>query len=200
MSAVVVEARPTIDVTPMRRRHLRAVLRIEQRTQSSGWSLGLFLAELSRTRAGETGERPADRSYLVALDEGRVVGFGGMLFVAGDGHLVTLSTDPDRQRRGVASRLLLALCREAIDAGCEQLTLELRASNEPALALYRHFGFAPAGVRRGYYEDNGEDALVLWATDVATPGYVARLEAIERRLDGIDGGIGGGGDHGKEPA
>ena len=181
MSAVVVEARPALSLEPMRRRHLRAVLRIEERTQAHGWSLGLFLGELSRTRAGEMSGRPADRSYLVAQHRGRVVGFGGMLFVAGDGHLVTLSTDPDWQRRGVATQLLLALCREALAAGCEQLTLELRASNVPALALYRRFGFAPAGVRKGYYEDNGEDALVLWATDVATPEYGARLDRIAAR-------------------
>lgn len=179
MSTVTVGDRPVLALEPMRRRHLRAVLRIEERTQSHGWSLGLFLAELSRTRAGASGGRPADRSYLVATHRGRVVGFGGMLFVAGDGHLVTLSTDPDWQRRGVATRILVALCREAISAGCDQLTLELRASNTAALALYRRFGFAPAGVRRGYYEDNGEDALVLWATEVATPGYRERLDRLE---------------------
>jgi ribosomal-protein-alanine N-acetyltransferase len=172
-----------VRVEPMRRRHLRAVLRIEAQTQAHGWSLGLFLAELGRTRAGAAPGREPDRNYLVALAGGRVVGFGAMLYVADDAHLVTMSTDPAVQRRGVASRLLLALCADARAAGAEQFTLEVRAGNEAAIALYRRFGFAPAGVRKGYYADNGEDALVLWATDVATDAYAERLAAVAAQLD-----------------
>jgi len=160
-------------ITPMRRRHLRAVLRIETRSQPRGWSLGLFLGELAR---------PEGRSYLVAKVAGQVVGFAGMLFIGDEGHLATISVDPDWRGNGVAARLTAVLCRKAIEGGATALTLEVRAGNTAAQALYRRFGFAPAGVRRAYYKDSGEDALVMWAYDVDGPDYAARLRAIEAPL------------------
>jgi len=164
---------PTVALTPMRRRHLRAVLRIEGRTQPRGWSLGLFLGELAR---------PEGRSYLVAKVDGRVAGYAGMLFIGDEGHVATISVDPEWRRRGVATRLMAALCRQAIAAGATALTLEVRAGNSGAQALYRAFGFAPAGVRRAYYKDDGEDALVMWAYDVDQPAYGDRLAALEEPL------------------
>ncbi len=157
-------------LTPMRRRHLRAVLRIEGRSQASGWSLGLFLGELAR---------PEGRSYLVAKVGSQVVGFAGMLFIGEDGHVSTISVDPAWRRRGIATRLMAALSREAIARGATAMTLEVRAGGTGAQALYRAFGFAPAGVRRNYYKETGEDALVMWAHDVDTPAYDERLRALE---------------------
>ena len=69
--------------------------------------------------------------------------------------------------------------RAAVDLGANQLTLEVRVSNDRAQALYRRFGFAPAGARKAYYADNGEDALVMWVHDVAHAAYAERLAAIE---------------------
>jgi ribosomal-protein-alanine N-acetyltransferase len=166
-------AAPLVVITPMRRRHLRAVLRIENRSQPRGWSLGLFLGELAR---------PEGRSYLVAKVAGQVVGFAGMLFIGDEGHLATISVDPDWRGRGIAARLTTVLCRQAIEGGATALTLEVRAGNTAAQALYRRFGFAPAGVRRQYYKDSGEDALVMWAHEVDGPEYAARLGAIESPL------------------
>jgi len=174
---------PTVVLTPMRRRHLRAVLRIEGRSQPRGWSLGLFLGELAR---------PEGRSYLVAKVDGHVVGFAGMLFIGDEGHVATISVDPGWRRQGVGARLMTVLCRQAISAGASSLTLEVRAGNTGAQALYRMFGLAPAGVRRAYYKDDGEDALVMWAHDVDAPAYADRLRALEEplaphtRLEAVD--------------
>jgi ribosomal-protein-alanine N-acetyltransferase len=77
---------------------------------------------------------------------------------------------------------MLVLTRRAIAHGSDSITLEVRASNAPALALYRRFGFAPSGVRKDYYKDPTEDALVLWAHDVDTPAYADRLSVIETQL------------------
>ena len=163
---------PPIVISPMRRRHLRAVLAIEERTSSTPWSLGLFLAEARRE----------ERVYLVARAGHRVVGFAGLLFALTDGHVTTIAVDPDRQGGRIGTRLLLVLLRRAIERGAEAVTLEVRASNDPAQALYRRFGFAPAGVRKGYYRDPVEDALVLWAHDIHLPAYAERLAAIEDDL------------------
>ena len=162
----------TITVTPMRRRHLRSVLRIEERTSSTPWSLGLFLAECGRD----------ERLYVVARDGSSVVGYAGMLFVLDEGHITTIAVDPDRHNDRIGTRLLLALLRGAIDRGATGVTLEVRASNEAALALYRRFGFAPAGARRDYYSHPTEDALVLWLHEIDAPDHAERLDAIEASL------------------
>ena len=162
----------SVVVMPMRRRHLRAVLRIEEKTSSTPWSLGLFLAEARRD----------ERVYLVARSGNEILGYAGLLFALADGHITTIAVDPDRQGGRVGTRLMLVLMRAAIERGAEAVTLEVRASNGPAQAMYRRFGFMPAGARKDYYRDPTEDALVLWAHDIHTPQYAERLAFIEEGL------------------
>lgn len=170
MNAAVPEAsRPTVVVTPMRRRHLPGVLAIESRVYPRPWSSKLFEEELERR----------GRCYLVARQGEAVVGYAGLLMIADDGHVSTVAVDPGVQGRSVATRLLLELIRGALALGAHQLTLEVRASNQRAQRIYGRFGFAPVGARKAYYGDNGEDALVMWVHDVQAPDYAARLDAIE---------------------
>ena len=153
-------------IGPMRRRHLRSVLRLEQQVYPRPWSMGLFMSEL-----GIRGSRV----YVVARVDQTVVAYAGLMLVAGDGHVTTLAVDPAWHRLKLGTRLLHTLVRAAIDRGAEHLTLEVRASNRPAQELYRAFGFVPAGVRKGYYVETKEDALVMWANDIGTPDYADRL-------------------------
>ena len=162
-------------IGPMRRRHLRSVLRIEQQVYPRPWSMGLFMSEL-----GIRGSRV----YVVARVGPAVVGYGGLMLVSGDGHVTTLAVDPWWHRLKLGTRLLHTLATAAIHRGAENLTLEVRASNRPAQELYRSFGFAPAGVRKGYYVETKEDAIVMWANDIATEDYAARLA---RLVDGVPG-------------
>jgi ribosomal-protein-alanine N-acetyltransferase len=99
-----------------------------------------------------------------------------------DGHVTTIAVDPAWHRNKVGMRLLIALAREAILRGASALTLEVRLSNHGAQAMYRRFGFAPVGVRNGYYVDTNEDALVMWAYDVDQPEYEELLDALEGQL------------------
>jgi ribosomal-protein-alanine N-acetyltransferase len=165
-----------IVLEPMRRRHLRGVLRIEDRVYPKPWTTGLFLSELAQ---GDT------RTYLVAKVGDRVAGYGGLMYVLPDAHITTLAVDPARQRSGVATHLLLAMCRDAVQRGATALTLEVRASNEAAQGLYRRFGFVPAGARKAYYpaDANGpaEDAIVMWAHDIDHPEFARQLDAIDAR-------------------
>lgn len=168
--------RPALDgivITPMRRRHLRQVLRIDHAVYPRPWSLSLYLGELSTTEG---------RSYLVARRGSTVVGFGGLIVIVDDAHITTVAVAPAYQRNGIAIRLLLVLVREAIALGAERITLEVRASNRGAQALYSRFGFAPSGIRKAYYADNREDAVIMWAIDVRTDDYAARLARIEASL------------------
>jgi len=167
-----------IEVLAMRRRHLRSVLRIEGQADHRGWSLGLFMGEL----ASESGRR-----YLVARVGGSVVGFAGVLFIGTDGHVSTIAVDQAWRRHRIATRLMLALTRAALDEGCTAMTLEVRTANAAAQGLYRRFGLAPAGIRRDYYRDTGEDALVMWAHDIDSAAYGARLSTIEASLGASSG-------------
>lgn len=164
-----------VELVRMRRRHLRSVLQIEREAPHRGWSAGLFLGELARLH---------DRLYVVARVDGAVVGFAGVMQVAEDAHVTTLSVDPAWHGRRIGTRLMLVLARQAHAWGCENITLEVRASNEPAVALYRRFGLAPAGIRKNYYADLGEDALVMWGHEVSTNAFVERMREIESSLLG----------------
>ena len=126
------------------------------------WSSTLFLSELAQRRS---------RRYMVATIGPLVVGYCGLMVVAEDGHITTLTVDPAWHRRGIGTVLLLDQARAAPSLGVRHLTLEVRASNTPAQALYRRFGFAPVGVRRNYYAETGEDAIVMWAHDIDTADY-----------------------------
>ena len=164
-----------VRVTGMRRRHLRGVLAIENQVYPRPWSLGLFMSELSLGRS---------RVYLVARVGVVVVGYAGLMVMGTDGHVTTIAVDPAWRRAGIGTRLLVAIARQAIDRDATALTLEVRMSNEGAQALYTRFGFAPAGVRRNYYTESAEDALVMWAHDIDTEAYRARLHAIEAAIPG----------------
>src|SRR5256885_15212131 len=146
-----------VRIAVMRRRHLRSVLRIENSVYPRPWSLGLFMSELA-IRTG--------RIYLVARVGPTVVGYAGMLFSVDDGHVTTIAVDPAWHRSKIGSRLLLHLLRRGTVMGAKNFTLEVRVSNEGAQDMYRRFGFAPAGVRKGYYVETNEDAIVMWAHDV----------------------------------
>ena len=163
-----------VTITPMRRRHLPSVLRIEGEVYPRPWSEELFLGEITYQ----------SRAYVVARVGPEVVGYAGLLVIADDGHITTVAVDPRWRRHAVASRMVLELCRQAVERGCNQLTLEVRASNRGAQELYRHFGFAPAGVRKGYYADDGEDAIIMWAHEASSDEYAQRLASIAASLPG----------------
>ena len=169
---------PELDVRilAMRRRHLRSVLRIEARAYPVPWSMSLFLSELALR---------STRAYYVAYVGRQLVGYAGLMMTLDDGHITTIAVDPPWHRHKVGSRLLLALTKEALRRGATSLTLEVRLHNKGAQSLYRKFGFRPVGVRKNYYAETKEDALVMWAEDVATPEYAKLLDSLEADIPGI---------------
>jgi ribosomal-protein-alanine N-acetyltransferase len=164
-----------VHLVPLRRRHLRSVMRIESQVYSRPWSLALFMSELN-LRTG--------RAYVAARIDGAVVGYAGIMIQADEAHVTTIAVDPAWQRYKVGSRLLAHLARTARSLGARHLTLEVRVSNEQAQGMYRKFGFEAAGIRKNYYSDINEDALVMWAYDIDTDVYSDRLSAIEATVPG----------------
>jgi ribosomal-protein-alanine N-acetyltransferase len=165
----------TVTVTPMRRRHVRSVLRIEQQVYPRPWSSSLFLSELALR---------STRAYYVARVGRALVGYAGVMMTLDEAHVTTIAVDPRRHRSKIGTRLLLVLAREAIARGATMLTLEVRMSNDGAKDMYRRFGFGPVGVRKNYYQEVNEDALVMSVHDVDQPEYAELLAAIERSVPG----------------
>jgi len=106
------------------------------------------------------------------------------MIVHDEGHITSIAVDPQAQGLGIGQRLMLAVHRGCLKHEITAMTLEVRVSNERAQSLYRRFGYAPAGVRAGYYADNGEDALVMWCHDVGNTEHRALLNKIENEVPG----------------
>lgn len=179
MSALLASRRGSgrIAVVPMKRRHLRGVVAIEEMSSHRPWSLGLFLGEL---------RMPTSRSYVVALRGHDVVGFAGLMLTGSEAHVTNVAVHPDHRRQQVATRMLLHLMEEARERGVTDVTLEVRVGNPGAQELYRRFGFAPGGIRRNYYADIGEDALIMWAHDLDGEEARRRLDAVAASLTEAD--------------
>lgn len=173
MSFLRERAHDALTTETMRRRHLRRVLEIEEQVHPRPWTHRTFVTEINKMKDGT-------RYYLVAYVGDDLVGYGGMMFVGDDAHITNVAVDPKWQGRGVATEIMLDLSLLAVDRGCVAMTLEVRNTNVAAQNLYRQFGFAPAGVRKRYYE-NTEDAIVMWCHGVDTPEFVERIRAIEAR-------------------
>jgi ribosomal-protein-alanine N-acetyltransferase len=129
---------------------LPAALSVERRSFPTPWSLAMFVLELSKPSG----------ICLAASDADQLVGYLVCSRYDHVWHLMNVAVAPERRRAGVASRLIARLFEEA---GRElPFTLEVRVSNRPAIAMYERLGFRSAGVRPRYYQDNGEDALIMW--------------------------------------
>ncbi|MCL6091655.1 MAG: ribosomal protein S18-alanine N-acetyltransferase [Actinobacteria bacterium] len=160
----------TVTFEQMRKRHLPAVLRIEHKAHPKPWSLGVFSSELSQG---------SSRCYVVVRRGGKVAGYGGLMFVADEGHVTNIAIAPALRRQHLGTLLLAHLAHEATSRGCTAMTLEVRMGNLAAQALYKNFGFVGAGVRRNYYPETGEDALIMWLYGLRSPDVQARLEQLE---------------------
>jgi len=138
---------------------LPELIAIERRAFPTPWSLAMFVLELSK---------PAS-VCLAALRGERMLGFLICSRYDTVWHIMNVAVDPGRRREGIASALLTDLLRR-IDGKGERFTLEVRESNTGAIELYERFGFRAAGRRRRYYQDNGEDAVIMWRTESTLAG------------------------------
>jgi ribosomal-protein-alanine N-acetyltransferase len=132
---------------------LDAIEAIERSSYPAPWSRSMFASELAK---------PSSRSAGAVLDDGALVGYLILSRYVDAWHVMNVAVHPDHRRRGIASVLLSHLFDVTRDDARRGYTLEVRVSNLAAIALYERFGFLAKGVRRGYYTDNREDALIMW--------------------------------------
>lgn len=149
-----------VTIAPMRLADLDDVLQVESLSFVTPWSRQAFMQELT-----ENGHA----HYLVARAGERVVAYGGMWVVLDEAHVTNVAVHPDWRGRRVGDRLMLALMRLALRRGATRMTLEVRVSNHVAQNLYTKLGFKPSGLRRGYYTDTREDAVIMWLDPLVLP-------------------------------
>jgi ribosomal-protein-alanine N-acetyltransferase len=141
-----------LEIRPLEAADLEAIEGIEQRAYPTPWSRSMFASELAKPTS----------ICLGAFEGDELVGYVINSRYVDAWHVMNVAVDPDYQRRGVASRLLERLFELTRDDERRGYTLEVRVSNEGAIELYERLGFEPRGIRRGYYTDNREDALIMW--------------------------------------
>jgi ribosomal-protein-alanine N-acetyltransferase len=148
------EAKGQIEIRRMRISDLEDVLAIEKVSFPTPWSRNLFEQEFLFPHA-----------HLLAAaeksDPDRVRGYLCFWLVAEETHILNLAVHPERRRRGIGARLLEYVVDYSRAKGVEEILLEVRRSNYGAMALYRHFHFQPRGIRPRYYQDSGEDAIIM---------------------------------------
>lgn len=140
----------------MNKNDIPAVARLEQACFAAPWSSGALRSELKNRLA----------HYQVIVQGGDIRAYAGMWLVLPEAYITNVAVHPAYRRQGYGRRIMLEMMHAARAAGALCMTLEVRKSNLAAQALYAALGFVQAGARRGYYRDNGEDALILWNDDI----------------------------------
>jgi [ribosomal protein S18]-alanine N-acetyltransferase len=148
----------TIEFRRLQLRELGAIEEIERDSYPTPWSRSMFAGELAKPSSLCIG--------AFDVETGRLVGFMIISRYVDAWHLMNIAVDPDYRRRGIATSLLERLFEETADEARRGYTLEVRVSNAAAIRLYERVGFRRRGVRRGYYTDNREDALIMWRDPV----------------------------------
>ena len=141
-----------IEITKMTKEHLSDVLHISKLSFPIPWSQDSFEKELKNVFA----------KYVVAIVNNTVVGYGGMWIIIDEAHITNIAVHPEFRGCGIGDRILSSMISQCLSQRVTAMTLEVRASNIPAQSLYRKYGFKEEGVRKGYYEDNHEDAVIMW--------------------------------------
>jgi ribosomal-protein-alanine N-acetyltransferase len=145
------------------------IAQIEKESFSAPWSEEAFRTELTQNLFAK---------YMIMEQDGVILGYGGMWLIVDEAHITNIAVREAYRGQGLGEKLMRELMRTALFLGSQRMTLEVRVSNERAQSLYRKMGFYPAGLRQGYYSDNREDALIMWADLSPETAATAEMEAF----------------------
>lgn len=159
-------------IVPMATSDIASVTRIERASFSTVWPSDAFYNELSTNKLAH---------YFVGRIGDAVVAYGGIWVILEDSHITTIAVDPLYRGKRLGEVMLLHLIDEAMGRGAAWMTLEVRESNTVAQQLYRKYGFTTVTMRRGYYSDDNESALVMWAGNLKSELYRNRLAVLRTR-------------------
>ncbi len=191
----MVQVRQQLSLELMREADVSTVQEIEREIFATPWPRNAYYRELASR---------ASAYYVVLRQEGQVerpagsrnpdfdptiVGYGGMWRMYDEAHVTTIGVRRDLHHHGYGRMIFAGLVQAAYDMGAKWVTLEVRTTNENAMKMYESFGFKVIGRRKGYYTDNGEDAIVMWSDSIHSPrfrkAYEGNLERIEAEVKGL---------------
>lgn len=161
-----------VELRRMQPEDVPAVMVIELECFAVPWRESAYLTELANRSA----------YYIVACIDSEIVGYGGQWVIMDEAHITTLGVSGKHRGCKVGERVLVALLEEALRHEARRATLEVRESNQVAQNLYKKYGFQPAAIRRGYYTDNHENALVMWVDNLSGIAYTAKFNELKQRL------------------
>lgn len=164
---------PPVTIRLMRVEDIEHVSRLERRCYTLPWSSSAYVTEVGNPSAYYT---------VAVLADGTLVGYAGMWVNMDEAHLTTIAVDPVHRGLKIGERLLLDLLEESMQRGANYASLEVRERNLVARSLYFKYGFDDVAVRKNYYSDNGENALIMWANEIRSPAYLDMLDNYRARL------------------
>ena len=196
---------------PMRVEDVDEVVQIERQSFSLAWPASAYRREIKENRMASyfvvqradapppSEAPPTDGGSLwrrlrslfggdvaVSSENATLVGYAGMWLMVDEAHITTIAVRPEYRGKGLGELLLVGLFEKAMEIGARWVTLEVRLSNTVAQNLYRKYTFHAEGIRKGYYSDNNEDAVIMWSDDIRLPEFKAKFrelkQALERRL------------------
>ena len=163
-----------IVIEEMRTEDIPGVQLVENASFPLPWPANAFRHELTQNK---------NAHYIVAKEGEHILGYAGLWLSLDEAHITTFAVLPGYRRRKIGEQMLVALFERAAKLGAEWLTLEVRASNLPAQRLYEKYGFRPAGIRRRYYSDNNEDAVIMWTERLADRSVRDRIAKLQAALE-----------------
>ena len=153
---------------------IEEVVKIEEEAYGEHhWSKSSFYDEMHNNLA---------KYYCARLDSGEIAGYAGTWHIIDEGHITTIAVKPKYYRNHIGEALVVKILEDCYNEGVKYLTLEVRVSNEPAIKLYEKYGFNSLGTRKGYYQDNNEDALIMWTENIFYDKFKSRFEENRNKL------------------
>ena len=148
----------TVKIVPMKRTDVDNILKIEEQAYGEHhWSKDSFYGELSNELA---------HYYSAFNSKDELIGYAGAWQIIDEAHITTIAISPEFKRKKVGEALLRQILEDCYKNGIKYITLEVRVSNIPAIKLYEKYGFKSLGSRKGYYQNNNEDALIMWTENI----------------------------------
>lgn len=161
-----------VSVIKMKAENIADVLKLEKACFGEGWTSTPFDRELDRS----------DCSYFVATDNDVIIGYGGSWTILEELHITIMAVHPTFRKNKIGQHLLVKLIKEGLNSGAKWVTLEVKATNIAAQKLYEKFGFSVKGRRKQYYQQDREDALIMWTEEIDNNEYKDLLTKIESEI------------------
>ena len=168
----VTEFQTPIIIQRMRDEDVERVAELDKMCFPTPWTISAYYTEVHNPSA----------YYIVAREDGLIVGFAGMWVIMDEAHITTLGVDPELRGRKIGERMLVHILDEAIHRGARRATLEVRRHNLAAQNMYNKYAFQVVAIRKGYYANDNEDAFVMWTNDMWDPAFLKLLRQHKEAL------------------